>query len=197
MTLLFTGSLVAQPPAAIDRAAAAIAGQEAAFVHQFTPKGFRSGQTERGRVLFGRLPMMKWMYSSPEEKLFLFDGRTSWFYVPAEKQVTTADVDDSRKRELPFLLIGDPAARTRHFSVSEKRDRGKIVITLQPRDRHAMIRRIVVTSDAASDLIESIEYNDRQGNRTSFHLSGYTPRDAGAAAFQFTPPPGVQVVRAD
>ena len=32
--------------------------------------------------------MMRWSYTRPEEKLFVFDGSRSWFYVPADKQVT-------------------------------------------------------------------------------------------------------------
>lgn len=197
VAFLFASSLFAQQPAAIDRAAAAIAGKEAAFVQHFTPKGFTKSQAESGRVLFGNLPMMRWSYTSPEEKLFVFDGRRSWFYVPAEKQVTTADIDEGRKRELPFLLLGDPAARARNFTISERTRGGKTVTTLQPKQKSALIRRVMVTIDARTNLIESIEYSDREGNRTSFRLSGYTPRAANAAAFQFTPPPGVQVVRAE
>src|ERR1700730_2349157 len=72
----------------LDRAAAALAGTEAQLTGRFTPKGFKNTEVESGTVLFGTLPMMRWSYSSPEEKLFVFDGERSWFYVPEEKQVT-------------------------------------------------------------------------------------------------------------
>ncbi|HUJ16224.1 MAG TPA: outer membrane lipoprotein carrier protein LolA, partial [Thermoanaerobaculia bacterium] len=98
-------------PSAIDQAAAAMAGTEAAFTQRFTPKGFTNSQVESGTVIFGTLPMMRWTYTTPEEKVFVFDGTNSWFYVAADKQVTTATIDDRRRGELPFLLIGDPAAR--------------------------------------------------------------------------------------
>src|SRR4051794_25502127 len=73
--------------AEIDRAAAAMAGQEAQFTQRFTPKGFKNSQAESGTVLFGTLPMMRWSYAKPEEKLFVFDGTKSWFYVPGDRQV--------------------------------------------------------------------------------------------------------------
>ncbi|HEY2830532.1 MAG TPA: outer membrane lipoprotein chaperone LolA [Thermoanaerobaculia bacterium] len=182
--------------AEIDRSAAAITGKEASFTQRFTPKGFKSSQVESGTVTFGTLPMMRWSYSAPESKLFVFDGTKSWFYVPADKQVTVGVIDDARKRELPFLLIGDPAARDRYFVVKETPRGSSTVTTLQPRDRSAMVRDVSVTSDASTHTITRIDYSDREGNRTSFELSGYHPAAAGAETFRFTPPAGTQVVNA-
>ena len=184
-------------PAEIDRAASALSGKEAQFTQRFTPKGFKNAQTESGTVVFGTLPMMRWSYTAPEQKVFVFDGSQSWFYVPADKQVTVARLDETHKRELPFLLIGDPAAREKHFVLNEQNGRDSITTTLQPRAASAMIRSIVITTGASDHLIRSISYTDREGNRTAFDLSGYHPRTAPAETFRFTPPAGVQVVNAD
>ncbi len=193
--LLATAVLAA--PAEIDLAAAAMTGKESQFVQRFTPKGFKNAQSESGSVVFGNLPMMRWSYSSPEEKLFVFDGSKSWLYVPGDRQVTVGRIDENRKRELPFLLLGDPEARAKYFSVKEQSVRGTVVTTLQPLDASAIIRSIVITTGEADHLIRSVEYTDREGNRTVFELSGYHPRAAPAELFRFTPPPGVQVVNAE
>jgi len=184
-------------PAEIDRAAAAVNGYEAQFTHSFTPKGFKSPQIESGSVIFGKLPAMRWTYARPEQKTFVFDGTRSWFYVPADKQVTVIDIDDQRKRELPFLLVGDAAARERHFVVREQRRGSQIMTTLQPRDAGSLMRTITVSSSSASHLIDSIEYTDRDGNRTLFAFSGYHPARVSADTFSFAVPAGVQVVRGD
>lgn len=199
--LLVTAILAATPAAAensaVDRMATAMSGKEASFTHRFTPKGFRTTQVERGTVIFGKLPMMRWSYTAPEQKLFVFDGTRSWFYVPADRQVTVADLDDQRKSELPFLLIGDPAARVRQFAVKEQRRGGKVITTLQPRSPAAAIRTVTITTNAATNLIESLDYTDRDGNRTLFEFSGYHPARAAADTFRFSAPAGVQVVRAE
>jgi outer membrane lipoprotein carrier protein len=190
-------ALAAQQPLALDRAATAMANQEASFTHHFTPKGFKTSQVERGTVHFGKLPAMRWSYTAPEQKLFVFDGSRSWFYVPADKQVTQARITDARKRELPFLLLGDTAARQQHFIVKQQSGRGGVTTTtLQPRAANAVVRNVTVTT-SANHLIQRIDYTDREGNRTSFQFSGYHPQSAGADAFRFTPPAGVQVVNAD
>jgi len=183
--------------AAIDRTAAGMAGMEAQFTHRFTPKGFKTSQVERGSVIFGRLPMMRWTYSAPEQKTFVFDGTRSWFYVPADRQVTVADLDDRRKSELPFLLIGDASARSKQFEVREQRRGASITTTLKPRSAAAAIRNVSIVMNATTNLIESVEYVDRDGNRTSFAFSGYHRARTGADTFRFTPPAGVQVVRAE
>ncbi|HET8796656.1 MAG TPA: outer membrane lipoprotein chaperone LolA [Thermoanaerobaculia bacterium] len=181
----------------LDRAAAAMSGMEASFTHRFTAKGFKTSQVEQGSVLFGALPRMRWSYTKPEKKEFIFDGSSSWFYVPADRQVTLGRVNDARKRELPFLLLGDPAARDQHFIVKEQKKNGAIVTTLDPRDKASIMRTVTVTIAPSTHLIQRIDYVDRDGNRTSFEFSGYHRRAASAETFRFTPPEGVQVIRAD
>jgi len=198
--------------AEIDRAAAAMAGTEAQFTQRFTPKGFHTSQVESGSVVFGSLPMMRWTYTRPEAKVFVFDGQKSWFYVPAEKQVTISELDDQKRSELPFLMIGDAAARERHFVMREassgvpdarwpqfamREASGlAVVVSLQPRSTTAMIRNITLTVAADTHLIQRVEYTDREGNRTTFDFSGYQRRAASPDTFHVTPPAGVEVVQA-
>jgi chaperone LolA len=197
--------------AEIDRAAAAMAGTEAQFTQRFTAKGFRNSQVESGSVVFGTLPKMRWTYTRPEAKTFVFDGQKSWFYVLAEKQVTISELDDQKRSELPFLMIGDPAARERHFVMREassvpdanwpqfamhEASGLAVVVSLQPRSTTAMIRNITLTVAADTHLIQRVEYTDREGNRTTFDFSGYQRREAPAELFRFSPPEGVEVVQA-
>lgn len=184
-------------PIELDRAAATMSGTEANFTHTFTARGFKNSQVESGSVIFGALPAMRWNYAKPESKLFVFDGSNTWFYIPADRQVTVGKIDQARKNELPFLLLGDPAARERHFVVKEQKRGKTIVTTLQARNKAALVKNVTVTIDPASHLIQKIEYADRDGNRTAFAFSGYHRRAAAAGTFTFTPPAGVQVIRAN
>src|SRR5207245_9077258 len=189
-------SAVAASASEIDNAAAAVTGTEASFTQRFTPKGFTRSQVESGSVIFGTLPMMRWTYTKPEEKVFVFDGTNSWFYVPADKQVTVTSIDDRRRSELPFLLIGDPAARERLFVVKESNRGRSVIVSLQPRDASSAIRSLTLTIAPNTHLIQQLDYSDREGNRTVFDFSGYQRRAVSADLFHFTPPAGVQVVKA-
>ena len=195
-TLAFSATVAAQPTE-LDHAAKAMSGMEASFTHRFTAKGFKTSQVESGSVVFGELPKMRWNYTNPEKKLFVFDGSESWFYVPGDNQATHGRVSDARKAEMPFLLLGDPAARNKHFAMKQQTRGGKVVMTLQPRSARALVRSITVTITPSTHLIQRIEYTDTGGNRTSFDFSGYHRRTASADTVRFTPPAGVQVIRAD
>ncbi len=192
LTLLTAGSARA---AELDRAAAALAGTEAQFTQRFTPKGFKNSQIDSGSVIFGTLPMMRWTYARPEQKVFVFDGNRSWFYLPAEKQVTVTTLDERHRADLPFLMIGDPVARARRFLVKETTRGGRVITTLQPRDGTAMIRLVTITIASATHSIQQVAYSDRDGNETVFEFSAVTRRPVPAELFQFTPPAGVDVVQ--
>jgi outer membrane lipoprotein carrier protein len=197
-TAFFIGALsicVAASASEIDRAAQHLTGSRAQFTQRFTPKGFKNSQVESGTVTFGVLPQMRWNYTKPEEKTFIFDGKKTWFYVPADKQVTVSEIDDKKRSELPFLLIGDPEARDRNFIVTEKATGKTVVTTLQPRNPNTAVRNVALTT--SNGALQKIEYTDREGNRTSFEFSQQMYLGTlRAGDFEFTPPPGVQVVQA-
>jgi outer membrane lipoprotein carrier protein len=44
-------------------------------------------RTESGTLWLKKPRKMRWEYRSPKEKLFVSDGQSVWFYLPAEKQL--------------------------------------------------------------------------------------------------------------
>ena len=56
---------------------------------------------------------MRWEYDSPEKKLFLVDGKTTWFYVPYDHTVTKAPVKESSDWRTPLALLTGKADLSR------------------------------------------------------------------------------------
>jgi outer membrane lipoprotein-sorting protein len=56
---------------------------------------------------------MRWEYDSPEKKLFIADGKTVWFYVPADRTVTKAPVKESSDWRTPLALLTGKADLSR------------------------------------------------------------------------------------
>lgn len=197
LPFLFLTLSVATPsfaaPAAVSRSIGAVAGMRADFVQRFTPRGFKREQIEQGAVLFGAAPKMRWSYRTPEPKLFLFDGRTSTFYVTSDRQAIVHDLTDVERRDLPFLLLTQPEELNRQFSLSESRSGSNLVTRLVPKNP-AAIREVIVTTSASGNLINRLEYSDRQGNRTVFEFSRYQKAVSSPADFIFVAPKGVAVV---
>lgn len=188
-------SVAAAAQSEVSRAIAAMSGQQAQFVQKFTARGFTKPQVESGTVVFGPSPKMRWSYASPEEKTFVFDGTTSWFYVPSDRQVMINQLTDTERRGLPFLLLADAKSVAANYSVKESRKGGAITTTLVSKDPAAMVRDITVTTSARDHRVSTLQYQDKQGNRTTFEFRNYRATSLTPALFAFDVPKGVQVVR--
>src|SRR5271155_2837918 len=80
---------------------------QAAFLEKYMESG-RLQRVEAGQVYFRRPGKMRWEYASPEKNLFLVDGKTAWFYVPADHSVTRVPAKRSADWRTPLaLLAGD------------------------------------------------------------------------------------------
>jgi outer membrane lipoprotein carrier protein len=76
----------------------------AVFLERYS-EGPREARIESGTVYFRRPGRMRWEYEAPEKKLFIADGKTVWFYVPADRSVTRAPVKESSDWRTPLSLL--------------------------------------------------------------------------------------------
>ena len=80
---------------------------QASFLERYTENG-RLVRVEAGTVYFKRPGKMRWDYQVPERNLFLVDGKTAWFYVPADHTATRVPAKESADWRTPLaLLVGD------------------------------------------------------------------------------------------
>ncbi len=171
------------------------AGVAARFVHRFLAKGFKKEQLEQGTVLFGPSPAMRWTYTTPEPKTFVFDGRTSWLYAPEEKQVTVSELSEQQRQNLPFLMFADTARVRVNYAIREKVGRQLSETTLLAKNRELIVQKIVMQTSTRDGLLRRLEYLDRSGNRTVFEFSGQTRQTMTPDSFTFVPPKGVEIIR--
>jgi outer membrane lipoprotein carrier protein len=78
------------------------------LVASFLERYSESGQViraEAGVAYFRRPGKMRWEYESPEKNVFLVDGKTAWFYVPADHTVTRAPAKQSTDWRTPLALL--------------------------------------------------------------------------------------------
>ena len=80
---------------------------QATFLEQYIESG-RVIRVEAGIAYFRRPGKMRWEYESPEKNLFLVDGKSAWFYVPADHTVTRVPAKESTDWRTPLaLLVGE------------------------------------------------------------------------------------------
>lgn len=74
------------------------------FLERYSENG-QVVRVEAGTAYFRRPGKMRWEYESPEKNLFLVDGKTAWFYVPADHTVTRVPAKESTDWRTPLALL--------------------------------------------------------------------------------------------
>ena len=87
---------------------------------------------ERGVVSIKQPGRMRWEYQKPEKKTFVSDGRTFYFYVPADRQVIVRD--QAGDRGVPALLLSGHGNLLEQFEAAvETAPAGLMRLRLVPR----------------------------------------------------------------
>src|SRR4029077_10111456 len=77
---------------------------QARFLERYSENN-RVIRSEAGIVYFRRQGKMRWEYEAPEKNLFLVDGKSAWFYVPADHTVTRVPAKQSTDWRTPLALL--------------------------------------------------------------------------------------------
>jgi outer membrane lipoprotein carrier protein len=148
---------------------------------------------ERGVVSIKQPGRMRWEYQRPEKKTFVSDGKTFYFYVPADRQVIIRD--QAGDRGVPALLLSGQGDLLQQFEAGlETPPAGRARLRLVPRQPDPEIEKVLVDVDDAA-RIRSIQVFDAQGNLSRFDFDDIR-ENVGLKdrLFRFDIPNGVEVV---
>jgi outer membrane lipoprotein carrier protein len=163
------------------------------FVQTYRSGALGREVVERGVLSLKPPSRMRWDYRDPEKKTFVSDGKTSYFYVPADRQVIRRDQADAR--DLPAMLLSGHADIVGTFEVAlETAPPGLQRLRLTPRKPEPEIERLYVDVDDG-DRIRSILVIDAQGNRSQFAFDAIRENvGLDDRLFRFEVPRGVEVI---
>ena len=175
---------------------------QADFEQSYVGGALRRRTTERGTMQVKKPGRMRWEYTRPERKLFVSDGRKTYVYVPADKQVMIADVPSDDRASTPILFLAGKGDLVRDFTVSEatvaNAPANTAALTLTPRRPEAEYSTITLVVDRTSLEIRMFVAADAQGGTSTFTFTNLRenvhPPDK---SFTFTIPKGVDVVTQD
>src|SRR2546421_11929352 len=214
LLVLFWGALSAPPrlsaaPPQAKGLSDLVEGVERSFAHmkdlssdfiQIFQDPLNRKRQESGHLYLMRPRMMRWEYKSPEEKLFVSDGKTVYFYVPADRQVTKEPVKQSFDDRIPLMfLLGQSNLRnefTRFELLNTKPFfEGTKVVRMYPK-RKTDFEEILMEVDPGAYLIRRLVLAHMDGSRSEFIFSDIrTNTGVRASMFDFKLPPGVEVVQ--
>jgi chaperone LolA len=171
-------------------------GLAAEFEQTYNAPGTRE-RREHGRLILQHPRLMRWEYDTNPSKLFIVNGREVWFYVPADREATHADLNKISDARFPFLfLLGQTNLRREFRSItmveqSEQSDTR--TLRLVPRSSSSGLREIFL--EVYTDgRISKVKMIDETGATSEVALTNLRENFiAPADAFAFHPPSGVTV----
>ena len=147
-------------------------------------------QAESGTVYFSRPGRMRWEYEAPEQKLFVSDGKTVWFYVPSDHTVTRAPIKQSTDWRTPLALLTGKAklsqlCQTLDVSSESPGAKGNVILLCRPRGEKAK-----VNSPGGNDSEGSLAPLDQQFDQVLLEVD---PETGALADVRILQPGGIQL----
>lgn len=172
---------------------------KADFVQIYKTDERAAARQEVGTLYLKKPGQMRWEYARPEVKLFVSDGKTIFFYVPEDRQVTRVPVKESTDLRTPLRFLLGRMDLKREFRVSladdtAPLDPGNPVLRLVPKRSDERFGELLLEMDGR-ERIRRLKIVETDGGVTEFRLSGEVPNPPlDRALFRFRAPPGVEVV---
>ena len=167
------------------------------FVQTYRGGVLKTQTQERGTVVVKKPGKMRWLYTAPERKELISDGKKVYWYIPEDKQVLVNDVPPEDKATTPLLFLSGKGDIARDFTASFVTGgaAGNPPLKLVPRRPEQEYEYLVVTVDPASLQIRTLTTRDRQGGESTLTFSNMKEnRNPSDKDFVFRLPRGVNVV---
>lgn len=148
-------------------------------------------QAESGKVYFSRPGRMRWEYEAPEQKLFISDGKTVWFYVPSDHTVTRAPMKQSTDWRTPLALLTGKAKLSQlcenlDLSAEVPGVLGNVILRCRPRGEKATKEK----GASEDDLDASIAPVDQQFDQVLLEVN---PESGELADVRVIQPGGIEL----
>ena len=156
---------------------------------------------EEGQLYLNKPGRMRWEYESPETKLFLTDGKSVILYLPEENRVMESAIKETEdiKAPLAFLLgrlnFDEQFQRYETSPSLAPVEAGNIVFKGYSKQLAQRMEWVLFEVTPAYE-IRRVVARELGGLETEFRFNAMeTNPQLADSMFQFTPPPGAEVVR--
>jgi outer membrane lipoprotein carrier protein len=202
--VVLTLGLAAQTPASPDAVARSLQTRyegirdfSADFMQTYRGGVLRTETKEQGTVSIKKPGMMRWVYSKPERKEFVSDGRKVYSYIPEDRQVMVADVPPDDQATTPALFLAGKGQIVRDFTTEFESSppAGIVALKLTPKKYEAEYEYFVIMVDAKSLQLRGLATKDRQGGLSVLSFTNLKENTGTSdKEFAFRVPRGVDVI---
>ena len=181
----------------IDRYYEGIYSLKADFTQLVQVPALEKSESFNGRLYFLKPHYLRLEYDNPAGQLLVADGAWYWFYMPQEDIPQAMRVSMKAGEQAPRYVLGGKMAERYTGSLAGVEKRGGVecyVLDLQP-NSPSYYESLRAWVDRASFATRAVRYIDEGGHFNTFDLSNIEENaPVSPAKFNFTPPPGTQIL---
>ncbi|HEX3777220.1 MAG TPA: outer membrane lipoprotein carrier protein LolA [Polyangiaceae bacterium] len=172
---------------------------KAGFKQQYRVRAYDKTIDSQGSVVFEKPGKMSWRYTNNGNRV-VSDGKLVKVYEKENKQMYEQPLDKSQyPAALSFLVGGGNLRQSFKFTKRDARQmnfEGGYVIVGDPVEASPSYQSIILYVDGTTYQVRRVLLLDAQGNRNRFDfLNPEINTKAPTGEFNFTPPPGTQIIR--
>jgi outer membrane lipoprotein carrier protein len=174
---------------------------KARFRQESRLKAMSQADSAEGWMYFQKPCRMRWQYEVPssQKKEVVSDGRQVWMYMPQDSLVMVYQLNQVLRSDLVMRFFSGIGQFQKDFNISWNRppaESGNLIIDLFPKKEQPELKRLTLTINPRTYLVDKLEFTNALGEETRFTFSQPQMNvRLEPNFFTFTPPPGVQVVR--
>lgn len=183
---------------AVDQHYNSLKSFKAAFTEIYQAPGI--SRSESGTLWLKKPGKMRWEYYDPQEKLFVSNSQTAYFYVPGERQARKTSVKNLDDLRSPLrYLLGKTKLQKELEALSFAPDisplqSGDTVLRGIPKALKDRVSEVLLEVNSTHQIVR-ILIRELDGATTDFHFSQIQENVPVAdSLFRFSSPPGVETI---
>jgi outer membrane lipoprotein carrier protein len=176
-------------------------GFKAWFRQESRLKGSTQGDVAEGWMYFKKPLKMRWQYENPpaQKKEVISDGKQVWMYLPQDQLAMVYPLNQVMRSDLVMRFFSGIGKINEEFNITWQRppkEGSDYAIELAPRQPQMELKALTLTIDPETYQVKRLEFTNALGEETRFAFTRIQMDfQASPGFFNFTPPPGVQVVK--
>jgi outer membrane lipoprotein carrier protein len=190
-----------------DETAKIISGIEATYAQKSFSADFEQTsrltaldvtETAKGKAWFSHPGKMKWAYQSSDNHEIITNGTDLWIYRPEENQVMTGDAAPFFQSGSGGAFLADIRKIREEFTIEPGKSEENVAqLVLTPQKKTPELAKIHITVNLPGYEIPVVETENIYGDTTQFIFTNIQFSTFDEQIFEFTPPPGTEIIEMD
>ncbi|MCW8800630.1 MAG: outer membrane lipoprotein carrier protein LolA [Desulfobacter sp.] len=190
-----------------DETAKIVSGIEAKYAQKSFSADFEQAsrltaldvtEIAKGKAWFSHPGKMKWAYQSSDNHEIITNGKNLWIYRPEENQVMTGDAAPFFQSGSGGAFLADIRKIRKEFTIEPgKSGENFSQLVLTPKKETPELAKIRIMVNLPGYEIPVVETENIYGDTTKFIFTNIRFVTFDEQIFEFTPPPGTEIIEMD